>query len=111
MNWREQAACRGVAPGVFHPSPPPKGDPRQALACCRRCPVIVECARQALEAGQRRGVVAGVWLSGDTAGVAILRDLAVGRGGHARCVKCWRLLGVMASGRTCQLCGFAEIPV
>ncbi|MFG1795672.1 WhiB family transcriptional regulator [Nocardia sp. NPDC049149] len=111
MNWRHRAACRGAAPGVFHPAVPPKGDPRQALAYCRRCPVVINCAAHALQIAQQRGIVAGVWLDGDREGAAVLRNIAAGQAQPRRCVKCWRTIHSARPDRTCALCGFAEIPV
>ncbi|GAB2678479.1 WhiB family transcriptional regulator [Nocardia goodfellowii] len=110
MNWRQRAACYGAAPGIFHPALPPKGDPRQALAYCRRCPVVAACAAHALQITQRRGIVAGVWLGGDPEGPALLRDIAMKQGCPRRCVKCWRVIQSARPDRTCGLCGFAEIP-
>lgn len=54
--WRAEAACRGVDPNVFHPHTADDRRPRTAsgiplspaeaaaVAICRRCPVIAECA-------------------------------------------------------------------
>ncbi|WP_157514341.1 WhiB family transcriptional regulator [Nocardia concava] len=111
MNWRSNAACAGAAPGLFHPQPPPKGDPRQALSYCRRCPVLGDCARHALAVRSVRGIAAGVWPVGDDGWDAALRAIATGYPTRARCLRCWRLLPPESAKRTCQLCGFAEIPV
>ncbi|MEU7138153.1 WhiB family transcriptional regulator [Nocardia sp. NPDC046473] len=111
MSWRQRAACQGAAPGIFHPAAPPKGDPRQALAYCRRCPVVADCAAHALQIAQRRGIAAGVWIDGDREGGAVLRNIADERSHPRRCVRCWRIIQSVRSGRTCVLCGFAEIPV
>ncbi|MEU8895853.1 WhiB family transcriptional regulator [Nocardia sp. NPDC048505] len=110
MNWRQRAACQGAAPGIFHPAVPPKGDPRQALAYCRRCPVVTDCAAHALQITQRRGIVAGVWLDADREGAALLRNIAVKQARPPRCLKCWRVLQSDCPDRVCALCGFAEIP-
>ncbi|QIS03856.1 hypothetical protein F5X71_17345 [Nocardia brasiliensis] len=111
MNWRQRAACRAVAPGIFYPAAPPKGDPRQALAYCRRCPVLARCAGHALAIAQRRGIVAGVWIDGDRDAHVTLREIGRGHARPRRCVKCWRLIESARAERSCALCGFAEIPV
>ncbi|MFC9439062.1 WhiB family transcriptional regulator [Nocardia sp. NPDC057030] len=111
MNWRQRAACRGAAPGIFHPAAPPRGDPRQALSYCRRCPVVADCAAHTVRIAQRRGIAAGVWIEGDREGIAVLRRIALGRTYPRRCVRCWRILQTAHPERTCALCGFAEIPV
>ncbi|WP_169814244.1 WhiB family transcriptional regulator [Nocardia mexicana] len=110
MNWRKRAACRDAAPGIFHPPPPPKGDPRQALAHCRRCTVVADCARHSLRVGPPRGIVAGVWPVGDRDGIVHLRAIAIGRGRSRRCVHCWRIVPADSADRICELCGFADIP-
>ncbi|MFF0492383.1 WhiB family transcriptional regulator [Nocardia sp. NPDC003482] len=110
MNWRSSAACRYAAPGIFHPPPPPKGDPRQALALCRDCPVVKECAAHALTVGLTRCVAAGVWLAGDSDAHAALRRIAAGRTRLPRCVRCWRLVNRPSQSGSCAHCGFAEIP-
>ncbi|MFI9504651.1 WhiB family transcriptional regulator [Nocardia sp. NPDC052566] len=111
MNWQRKAACLGAPPGIFHPSVPPRGDPRQALAYCRRCPVIAECAAEALRTRRGSGIVAGIWLCGDRAWPKLLREIVFGHTARKRCVKCWRIIESASSPGTCSLCGFAEIPV
>ena len=110
MDWRSGAACTGIAPGLFLPPLPPRGDPRQALEYCRRCPVLMECAESSLRAGRRHGVVAGVWLSADPGARDVLREISAGRVRQRRCVRCWRVLDPAAPERSCELCGFAEVP-
>ncbi|MBF6170592.1 WhiB family transcriptional regulator [Nocardia blacklockiae] len=110
MNWRKEAACRDAVPGLFHPPPPPRGDPRQALAYCRRCSVAADCARHSLAVGVPGGIAAGVWPAGDRDSAAQLRVMATGRGRLRRCLRCWRLVGPESGQRMCDLCGFAEIP-
>ncbi|MGY6019931.1 WhiB family transcriptional regulator [Streptomyces spinosirectus] len=58
--WHERAACLGQDPELFFPV----GDRGPALvqideakAVCRRCPVVEQCLRWALNAGQ----VDGIW--------------------------------------------------
>lgn len=111
MDWRSTAACTGIAPGIFLPPLPPRGDPRQALAYCRRCPALTECAESSLRSGRRHGIVAGVWLSADERPAEILRRIAVGRTRQRRCVRCWRVLRDHDTQGSCELCGFAEVPV
>ncbi|WP_425302669.1 WhiB family transcriptional regulator [Nocardia wallacei] len=111
VNWRKDAACREAAPGLFHPPPPPRGDPGQALAYCRRCSVVADCARHSLTIGVPGGIAAGVWPAGDRDSVAQLRVIATGRGAPRRCVRCWRLIPGSSGDRLCGRCGFAEIPV
>ncbi|WP_084161216.1 WhiB family transcriptional regulator [Nocardia sp. BMG51109] len=111
MNWRKEAACRDAVPGIFHPPPPPRGDPRPALAYCRRCSVVADCARHSLAVGLPREIAAGVWPVGDRGSAVHLRDIAAGRGPQRRCVRCWRVISAGSPERTCRLCGFVEIPV
>jgi hypothetical protein len=58
--WRDRAACAGVNPEWF--DPPPRDDMTRAaaFAVCRRCPVMVECATEAVtyrDSGIRGGVM------------------------------------------------------
>lgn len=110
MFWRQQAACSNIAPGVFRPRLPPRGDPRQALDYCRRCPVVARCAAHALDVGERTGIVAGVWLSVDADHITVLRGIVSGRTVFRRCAQCWRLLDPEPRGKFCERCGFAEPP-
>lgn len=63
MSWREQAACRGMGPNLFYPTPVlnphtavhvERAYNQTALDICGRCPVADACA----EAGRREP---GIW--------------------------------------------------
>ncbi|MEU9233842.1 WhiB family transcriptional regulator [Streptomyces subrutilus] len=63
MNWRHEAACRWEDPDLFFPvgsSGPALLQVEEAKAVCRRCPVVEECLKWALEAGQDIGVCGGM---------------------------------------------------
>ncbi|MGN2637716.1 WhiB family transcriptional regulator [Nocardia takedensis] len=109
MTWRAAAECAGIAPGVFHPKLPPRGDPRGALDYCRRCPVVTQCAENSLRTRRRHGVVAGVWLSADSDAAEVLREISHGTIRRPRCAHCWRVLERDAVERSCELCGFFGI--
>lgn len=58
-DWRHHAACRDEDPETFFPigtSGPALLQVEQAKAVCRRCPVIDECLRWAVDSGQDAGV-------------------------------------------------------
>ena len=57
-SWRLQAACRGVDPELFFPSPRQRA--AAARAICDGCPVRGECLAFALEAGIDDGVFGGL---------------------------------------------------
>lgn len=59
-GWWSEAACRGLDPNVFHPSPDDVAGLRAAVAVCETCPVRDECLRYALETGEEQGVWGGV---------------------------------------------------
>ena len=63
MDWRHEAACREVDPELFFPI----GNPGPALLqideakqVCRRCSVMDECLRWAIDSGQDAGVWGGM---------------------------------------------------
>lgn len=66
MDWRDNAACRGVDPRLFdplsgqerraHSNPLAHARVRQALAVCQGCPVRAVCDASADESGE-----VGVW--------------------------------------------------
>ena len=56
MDWRHEAACRDEDPELFFPI----GNTGPAQAVCRRCPVVDDCLRWALETGQDSGVWGGL---------------------------------------------------
>lgn len=61
-NWRDHAACRYEDPELFFPigtSGPYLMQTEQAKAVCRRCPVMEECLRWALETAECMGVWGG----------------------------------------------------
>jgi WhiB family transcriptional regulator, redox-sensing transcriptional regulator len=62
MDWRHHAACRDEDPELFFPigsSGPASRQIDQAKQVCRRCPVVTDCLRWALETGQEGGVWGG----------------------------------------------------
>lgn len=62
-DWLERAACRDEDPELFFPvgaSGPALLRIEEAKAVCRRCPVMEQCRRTALETGQDSGVWGGM---------------------------------------------------
>jgi len=64
-DWQLEGACRGEDPGVFFHPEGERGPARAAReaaakAICARCPVINECATQALEIREPYGVWGGL---------------------------------------------------
>lgn len=56
MNWREQAACKGLT-RLFYPG---QGETTsEAIAVCRTCPVQPQCLNDALINGERFGIWGG----------------------------------------------------
>jgi WhiB family transcriptional regulator, redox-sensing transcriptional regulator len=63
MDWRHQAACREVDPELFFPignTGPALLQIDEAKQVCRRCPVMDECLRWAIDSGQDAGVWGGM---------------------------------------------------
>ena len=63
MDWRHEAACREVDPELFFPignSGPALLQIEEAKQVCRRCTVMEECLRWAIESGQDAGVWGGM---------------------------------------------------
>jgi WhiB family redox-sensing transcriptional regulator len=63
MTWRDRAACLGVNPELFFPignTGPALLQIEEAKAVCRRCEVVDNCLRWAIEAGQDDGVWGGL---------------------------------------------------
>jgi WhiB family transcriptional regulator, redox-sensing transcriptional regulator len=63
MDWRHVAACREVDPELFFPignSGPALLQIEEAKQVCRRCSVLDECLRWALDSGQDAGVWGGL---------------------------------------------------
>lgn len=57
-GWRRAAACQGIDPGLFFPS---RGESvAEAKEVCAGCVVTTECARYALDSGQRFGIWGGL---------------------------------------------------
>jgi WhiB family transcriptional regulator, redox-sensing transcriptional regulator len=63
MDWRHEAACREVDPELFFPignSGPALLQIDEAKQVCRRCSVVDECLRWAIDSGQDAGVWGGM---------------------------------------------------
>jgi WhiB family redox-sensing transcriptional regulator len=63
MDWRHEAACREVDPELFFPignSGPALLQIDEAKQVCRRCSVMEECLRWAIDSGQDAGVWGGL---------------------------------------------------
>jgi WhiB family redox-sensing transcriptional regulator len=63
MDWRNIAACREVDPELFFPignSGPALLQIEEAKQVCRRCKVLDECLRWAIDSGQDAGVWGGM---------------------------------------------------
>jgi WhiB family redox-sensing transcriptional regulator len=63
MDWRHIAACREVDPELFFPignSGPALLQIEEAKQVCRRCTVVDECLRWAIDSGQDAGVWGGM---------------------------------------------------
>jgi WhiB family redox-sensing transcriptional regulator len=63
MDWRHRSACRDEDPELFFPignTGPALLQIEEAKAVCRRCEVVDECLRWALETGQDAGVWGGL---------------------------------------------------
>ena len=57
MDWRQHAACRGIAPDVFYPVADEDAD--EAKAVCEQCDVRGACLEYALGHREREGVWGG----------------------------------------------------
>ena len=63
MDWRHEAACREVDPELFFPignTGPALLQIDEAKQVCRRCSVLDECLRWAIDSGQDAGVWGGM---------------------------------------------------
>jgi WhiB family redox-sensing transcriptional regulator len=63
MDWRNIAACREADPELFFPignSGPAVLQIEEAKQVCRRCSVLDECLRWAIDSGQDAGVWGGL---------------------------------------------------
>jgi WhiB family redox-sensing transcriptional regulator len=60
LDWMSEAVCAQVGTELFFPEQ--GGNPAQAVAICRRCPVRQECLDHALELDRSiAGQVTGIW--------------------------------------------------
>jgi WhiB family transcriptional regulator, redox-sensing transcriptional regulator len=57
MEWRQHAACRGIAPDVFYPVSDDEAEPAKAV--CDQCSVRQACLEYALTAREKEGVWGG----------------------------------------------------
>jgi WhiB family redox-sensing transcriptional regulator len=57
QTWRQQAACKGIDPDVFHP--PEDEEAEAAKEVCGMCSVRQACLEHALAARERDGVWGG----------------------------------------------------
>jgi WhiB family redox-sensing transcriptional regulator len=60
-EWYSDARCRGLPTEVFYPPDNERGIQRRhreqyAKSICLGCPVVLQCARHALEVGEAHGV-------------------------------------------------------
>ena len=64
MDWRHQAACRGMDVNLFFPpsykAPAVLGQVEEARSVCRRCPVRATCLEWAVNTGQGDGIWGGL---------------------------------------------------
>lgn len=63
MDWRSRAACGTEEPELFFPIGSTEASLDQlaeAVAVCRRCPVLIQCRTWALETGEDAGVWGGM---------------------------------------------------
>ncbi|WP_367140720.1 MULTISPECIES: WhiB family transcriptional regulator [Streptomyces] len=84
MDWRHNAVCREEDSELFFPissTGPALLQIEEAKTVCRRCPVMEQCLRWALESGQEHGVWGG--LSEDERR-AMKRRAARNRARHAK---------------------------
>lgn len=62
-DWRLRARCRDYPGDLFFPlgtTGPAQLQAEEAKAVCRRCPVMAECLRWALQTGQEYGIWGGL---------------------------------------------------
>ncbi|MDA8375258.1 MAG: WhiB family transcriptional regulator [Actinomycetota bacterium] len=58
QSWREDAACKGVRPGLFYPDN--ELEERKAKAVCGLCKVKECCLEFALNSGEPEGIWGGL---------------------------------------------------
>ena len=54
-KWRNEAACKGMDPDIFHPEAHDTKAVFTILDICRACPVRVDCLKHAIASGEREG--------------------------------------------------------
>ncbi len=62
MGWRSKAACLNEDPELFFPigtTGPALDQMERAKEICRRCDVITQCLRWAMDTGQEAGIWGG----------------------------------------------------
>ncbi|MEJ7765030.1 MAG: WhiB family transcriptional regulator [Acidimicrobiales bacterium] len=75
MNWRERAACRGMALETFHPGrTEPDTGTAEAKAACAGCQVRAECLGAALRQSELYGVWGGMSVTERARLRRVLRD-------------------------------------
>jgi WhiB family transcriptional regulator, redox-sensing transcriptional regulator len=60
MTWRDDAACKGIDPDLFHPERGDMAAIAAAKAVCAGCEVRVACLEYAIQASERYGVWGGL---------------------------------------------------
>jgi WhiB family redox-sensing transcriptional regulator len=58
LAWFEEAACTSADPDAWHPDR--GGSVADAKRVCRRCPVIADCLKYALDTDQWQGIWGGL---------------------------------------------------
>ena len=66
-DWLEHALCREHDPELWFPLPGERHIARQAVAICKQCPVITDCAEATIDRGYNNGIYAGIALQKLTA--------------------------------------------
>lgn len=61
-EWLERALCKDHDPELFYPLPGERHRAREAMAICKRCPVITDCAQNTLDRNESDGIAAGLSL-------------------------------------------------
>lgn len=58
--WESRAVCRDHDPDMWFPAKSDRLTRQRAQQICRSCPVVIECARHALETGVPEGIWGGL---------------------------------------------------
>ena len=88
-TWRDQAACRGMDPDLFHPHRGEAEAVKRAKAVCAECSVREECLEWALQAaieygqGEVAGIVGGT-SARERRPIITARRIALGLGAPGR---------------------------